>query len=647
MATTVKYYSSFRNDIFVGLRDIYLKQSAKAITGSEQEDPKDVINQVASDTADVLAKNVDAYLESGVLDVYYKGDTTYSPISVKPMLTTGTLIATITSQGKEIKLYAPTGGGEGGGGTVKSVNGVSPDSLGNVKLNIPTDSTIRGWGYIKGFTEQDPIFKAHHAYNVTAEMINVLRHLHLNEDGKVYVDVDFYSTGGISAFGIQQGGESGSNIKVTSLLSSGVQIATIEVDGVPTALYAPQGGLQLGETSTTAYRGDLGKIAYNHSQITKGNPHGTTADMLGIDLSKYVKKEGDSIGWLQIGDAKFTWDSTNNALKLEGNLYATGGISAYGHTEGSVVGAGVTSINGQKGELTLKTINNQTLLGSGNITISDSGDGVKKTGDTMTGSLVFKSNTPILGNAKSLRWSESVSPSFDNQGVVHSLITATLTGSDKYLLLGDLNTNLGTDAPKVYIRTGSSFDVRSLGDGTGVEKVPLRIEYNDALGFTVNIRGAGNNDGKLRIGDAILSYDSTNKALYLYSATTGANMNLYATGGISAYGMLASTPLSTLTITGQAKVGSLALGSVNVTDGNGVLTIDKAELIKGNLRVGGVIYAEQGIEVGKHSPTDTLIADIVLRTGQESSQGMRYIYVTINGEYYRVNCYKVEKVATT
>ena len=34
-------------------------------------------------------------------------------------------------------------------------------------------------------------------------------------------------------------------------------------------------GLALGETESTAYRGDRGKIAYDHSQTT-GNPHGTT-----------------------------------------------------------------------------------------------------------------------------------------------------------------------------------------------------------------------------------------------------------------------------------------------------------------------------------------------------------------------------------
>ena len=39
--------------------------------------------------------------------------------------------------------------------------------------------------------------------------------------------------------------------------------------------------LALGETSSTAYRGDRGKIAYDHSQTT-GNPHGTTKTDMGL-----------------------------------------------------------------------------------------------------------------------------------------------------------------------------------------------------------------------------------------------------------------------------------------------------------------------------------------------------------------------------
>lgn len=44
-------------------------------------------------------------------------------------------------------------------------------------------------------------------------------------------------------------------------------------------------GLALGETSSTAYRGDRGKIAYDHSQITNGsNPHNTTADNVNLKV---------------------------------------------------------------------------------------------------------------------------------------------------------------------------------------------------------------------------------------------------------------------------------------------------------------------------------------------------------------------------
>ena len=45
--------------------------------------------------------------------------------------------------------------------------------------------------------------------------------------------------------------------------------------------YSADQGLALGETSSTAYRGDRGKIAYEHSQVT-GNPHGTTKNHIGL-----------------------------------------------------------------------------------------------------------------------------------------------------------------------------------------------------------------------------------------------------------------------------------------------------------------------------------------------------------------------------
>ena len=50
-------------------------------------------------------------------------------------------------------------------------------------------------------------------------------------------------------------------------------------------------GLQLGETSTTAYRGDRGKTAYDHSQTT-GNPHGAVAADVGAASALHASQHG-------------------------------------------------------------------------------------------------------------------------------------------------------------------------------------------------------------------------------------------------------------------------------------------------------------------------------------------------------------------
>jgi hypothetical protein len=59
------------------------------------------------------------------------------------------------------------------------------------------------------------------------------------------------------------------------------------------SIYVSTGSsLALGETQNSAYRGDRGKIAYDHSQVT-GNPHSTTLSDLGI--GKVENKSSDEI----------------------------------------------------------------------------------------------------------------------------------------------------------------------------------------------------------------------------------------------------------------------------------------------------------------------------------------------------------------
>lgn len=101
--------------------------------------------------------------------------------------------------------------------------------------------------------------------------------------------------------------------------------------------------LALGETSSTAYAGDKGKMAYEHSQTTSGNPHGVTAEQVGA----YTKIETDSAiatyfdGRVFIG-TKAQYDTA----------YAAGGIAVgtlvfLTDDENVAVGGATTAILGQ------------------------------------------------------------------------------------------------------------------------------------------------------------------------------------------------------------------------------------------------------------------------------------------------------------
>lgn len=81
--------------------------------------------------------------------------------------------------------------------------------------------------------------------------------------------------------------------------------------------YVPIGSdLALGETSSTAYPGDKGKMAYDHSQVKTGNPHGTTATDVGAAPAAHMemKASGTQLGHIKPG-AGMNVDE-NGALQL-------------------------------------------------------------------------------------------------------------------------------------------------------------------------------------------------------------------------------------------------------------------------------------------------------------------------------------------
>ena len=143
-------------------------------------------------------------------------------------------------------------------------------------------------------------------------------------------------------------------------------------------------GLALGETSSTAYRGDRGKIAYDHSQATGSNPHGTELGQLSdvsgtansiVDTDEILKKESGGL-W-----RKLSWSNIKVTLKAYfDNLYAPKAFNVKVTTPSSYVTGTLAETEVLRIEipanslsssdiLTLSTIMIDKLGTAGNVTI--------------------------------------------------------------------------------------------------------------------------------------------------------------------------------------------------------------------------------------------------------------------------------------
>ena len=86
--------------------------------------------------------------------------------------------------------------------------------------------------------------------------------------------------------------------------------------------------LALGETSSTAYRGDRGKTAYDHSQIVAGNPHGTTKSDVGLSNVPNVDAT-DPANIIQTSSYRFVTDTEKSTWNGKENAITAGTTSQY------------------------------------------------------------------------------------------------------------------------------------------------------------------------------------------------------------------------------------------------------------------------------------------------------------------------------
>ena len=98
--------------------------------------------------------------------------------------------------------------------------------------------------------------------------------------------------------------------------------------------------LALGETSSTAYRGDRGKTAYTHSQKTSGNPHKVTKSDVGLSNVDNTSDTDKPISTA----TQNALNAINDTLSGIGVTYSTdtSGLSTTANTDAYVYGDNIT-----------------------------------------------------------------------------------------------------------------------------------------------------------------------------------------------------------------------------------------------------------------------------------------------------------------
>lgn len=185
------------------------------------------------------------------------------------------------------------------------------------------------------------------------------------------------------------------------------------------------------------------------------------------------------------------------------------------------------------------------------------------------------------------------------------------------------------------------FDTKPYIDfhyGNSTEDLTSRI-WETASGV-LELFSSSYSPGTLKIGNAYLTYDSDNNALFV-KGKDGASVNLVATGDVAAYSGLGSgfDTLTDLTLTNKLTVKDIQ-ASNKIT----AKSIDAQYLSVSNSMQQSIDMGECDIDNCQNFTCQYMFADeINLGSDQitELSASGSYMYITINGTRYRISATKV------
>jgi len=261
--------------------------------------------------------------------------------------------------------------------------------------------------------------------------------------------------------------------------------------------------LTLGVTSITAYRGDYGDLAYLHSQITSGNPHGLTLNSLvGTQTNNRVlRSDGTNVTLSQVslttdvintlpaslggsGQSNYTigdilFASTSTALSklvnvATGNVLLSGGVGAvpsYGKVGLTTHISGVLPIsNGGTGSATQNFVDltaAQTVGGAKTFTSPVAITNTTQSTSSTTGALVVNGGAGIGGNCNVAGYLTQADRQFRCAASTSQSLTL---GVATKITLGNIITNTGGQ----YVSATS----RLVASGTEVWRITVYITFN-------------------------------------------------------------------------------------------------------------------------------------------------------------------------
>lgn len=282
--------------------------------------------------------------------------------------------------------------------------------------------------------------------------------------------------------------------------------------------------IALGETSSTAYRGDRGKVAYDHSQET-GNPHGTTKSDLGLD-SVENKSSATIRGELTKANVTtalgYTPPTTNTTYPV-GSATATGTTKLYSgigtNTDGTMTQSAITSA--LSGKANSSHTHTKSDVGLGNVDNTADADksvkyatsaGSATSATSATSAATASSCSGNAATATKLATSRtiqtnlgSISPaSFNGSASITPGVTGILSisnGGTGTNTADGIRTNIGVN-PVTTAGTGAAYTatvngITSLTAGAKFTMVPHTTSTD--ITPTLNVNGLGVKNLRMRL----------------------------------------------------------------------------------------------------------------------------------------------------